>query len=809
MPHTGANTVDLTVINAISQYRTLQNQTAPLPYILIKEFLPDAVNGHLLQVNDIITGINGISFYSPEFQQSGVGGDFFNRVVSQLRDAKRPMVVNFHRVVYSSTTTTVSDGQVENTTASIPIVNTAIPANYRKLSEKDLTFPAEPAEDLPQGWVLRRIPRVNTDQKTCDVYYYSPNESYIFRSRPEVSRFLYYLQQASGNEDVAIGLFHDQAGLPSSNMNNVPMDELHQKRKRSYESDAESSVEEVCEDAVDWYDAKILSYTNGEFVVLYLGDDPGVTYTMPLNPEVVRPSVRVWAKRTRALINCTLDLSKDDNYESWEQSFRSSLPPTIESPWDQDISAKSCSQVAAEASGDSIISVGRKKIGEYKRLIALQLHLAKHISPANDEMEEEEEEDATSEPGPFITAFQVKALCRYLTETLEACEWLLSEDTGWTLLKCLSTGHTVGSADQTKFSKETLLSFLHRTLRILHRLLRADPALAKNTGGRKRQCFGLTERVTVDASFDSLLQSALVSDVSMDAVMANVTNQYMGRRQNKCVDATIQNLMNQTYNIYQPAAKWIKISNDIVGEQSQHTYSIDTIERHTSEAEALRFVDVSIFVVKLEAKLSRLQFFEMETWSAIKACIQLNVSRDTITSTDSINVGGSNDTCLCALQRLKQEALVHPLKNVHPLGKPIINADGVHVPSLLTRAVIDDAITIRLWVLDLTQAKLLRERSSFIEVRTTTYFIMSMSKRGSSHFRVLHSYLLPPFHLLKGVIRRFSALPKLPPPPFSIGGFDGNEAQPSAILAENTKDSITILSANCYSYNHIIGYAPP
>lgn len=53
------------------------------------------------------------------------------------------------------------------------------------------------------------------------------------------------------------------------------------------------------------------------------------------------------------------------------------------------------------------------------------------------------------------------------------------------------------------------------------------------------------------------------------------------------------------------------------------------------------------------------------------------------------------------------------------------------------------------------------------------------------------------------MIRRFSALPKLPAPPF--GGFDGAEVQPSVLLTENTKDSITILSANCYSYNHIIG----
>ena len=57
--------------------------------------------------------------------------------------------------------------------------------------------------------------------------------------------------------------------------------------------------------------------------------------------------------------------------------------------------------------------------------------------------------------------------------------------------------------------------------------------------------------------------------------------------------------------------------------------------------------------------------------------------------------------------------------------------------------------------------------------------------------------------LSQDVIRRFSALPKLPSPPF--GDFDGAGDQPSALLAENTRDSITILSANCYSYNHIIG----
>jgi hypothetical protein len=191
----------------------------------------------------------------------------------------------------------------------------------------------------------------------------------------------------------------------------------------------------------------------------------------------------------------------------------------------------------------------------------------------------------------------------------------------------------------------------------------------------------------------------------------------------KCIDSAIRNLIDQSYSVlWKPIADWVRIADDIVGEKTQNRYSIGTIERHTSEAdtvEALRFVDVSSWTVKLEAKLSRLQFFEMETWSAIKACTQLNVSRDAITSTDSVIVGAANDACYAALQRLRQESSVHPIKNVNPLGKTVVNSDGIHAPSPLTRTVIDYAITIRLWVIDLMQAKLLRERSSFIEVSVT------------------------------------------------------------------------------------------
>ena len=706
--------VESDILNVICQYRTMRNQTQPLSYIAIKSILPDAVNGNLLQVNDIITGINGNSFYSPQFQ-SAEGGDFFNKAVCQLRDAKRPMIVNFERVVNQVEIATDTEAQNASSTN-----NNIVPSNYRKPSDRDLSYPAEPVEDL-HGWKLRRIPRISS-QKTSDTFYYSPQQNYKFRSKPEVSRFLDCLQQANGNEEVAIGMFRDQSSLKGLNEgDNIALDMLQQNQKRPCESETD---EEECEDAIDWYDAKILSYNEGEFTVYFLGDEDEVTYTMLLSPEIVRPSVRQWATRTRALVDFSLNLSsKNDDCDTWTESFKSSLPSSTELPGDMDAFSDYYSRGSEDykTSFDSTLAkYGCQKIQEYKQMIAIQLHLVKYISPTNEETcEEEEEEEETNEPGPFANAFQVQALCSYLTEAQEACEWLLSDVLGWTLLKLLSEPNESGVKDLVKLSMEAVRSFLVNGARVLHRLMRADPASQKPPG-RKKQRLGNQNSTTLESSFDEMLRSALMSDASMKEVMVDVTRQYLDREKNKCIDSAVWSLIDQTFNkIWKPVSDWISTAKDIIDGQSERRYSIGTIEKHTSEAEtveALRYVDISPWTIELQAKLSRLQFFEMETWSAMKACIQLNVSRDAITSTESVNIGSENDACFAALQRLKRESLVLPIRNVNPLGKSIVNAEGIHVPSPLTRTVIDDAITIRLWVLDLTQAKLLRERSSFIEV---------------------------------------------------------------------------------------------
>ena len=84
-----------------------------------------------------------------------------------------------------------------------------------------------------------------------------------------------------------------------------------------------------------------------------------------------------------------------------------------------------------------------------------------------------------------------------------------------------------------------------------------------------------------------------------------------------------------------------------------------------------------------------------------------------------VGSGSDEDDCSLALNRLKKEATPgapscmpsgedQHMRNLNPLGRHSVDSTGLTMPSSLTRAVIDDAIAVRQWVLDLNQAKAVR-----------------------------------------------------------------------------------------------------
>jgi hypothetical protein len=76
------------------------------------------------------------------------------------------------------------------------------------LSEKDSHLPTEPADDFPDGWEVRRIPRLNPTDKRTDRNWYSPKLGLKFRSKADALRFVGLVEAANGDEAAAIMEFH-------------------------------------------------------------------------------------------------------------------------------------------------------------------------------------------------------------------------------------------------------------------------------------------------------------------------------------------------------------------------------------------------------------------------------------------------------------------------------------------------------------------------------------------------------------------------------------------------------------------------
>jgi hypothetical protein len=80
------------------------------------------------------------------------------------------------------------------------IFRQGVPVNHELLAQHS----PEPAEGLPEGWIVIQKKRKIGVSKAVDKFWYSPNSRYMFRSRPEVHRFLEALKESDGDESKAI-----------------------------------------------------------------------------------------------------------------------------------------------------------------------------------------------------------------------------------------------------------------------------------------------------------------------------------------------------------------------------------------------------------------------------------------------------------------------------------------------------------------------------------------------------------------------------------------------------------------------------
>lgn len=152
--------------------------------------------------------------------ENGVGGkDTEDEVPSEVPTYSSDSLKNekyqventatFEKLEHSSDTKIEKDSEADDSfKSSYAIDETVNTTGHPTLSEKDSQLPTEPAEDFPNGWVVRRIPRLNPTDKRTDKNWYSPKLALRFRAKSDALRFVGLVEAANGDEVAAIVEFH-------------------------------------------------------------------------------------------------------------------------------------------------------------------------------------------------------------------------------------------------------------------------------------------------------------------------------------------------------------------------------------------------------------------------------------------------------------------------------------------------------------------------------------------------------------------------------------------------------------------------
>lgn len=78
--------------------------------------------------------------------------------------------------------------------------------DHATTTDRDKTFPAEPAEGFPKNWTIRRISRLSHDKKR-DLAWFTPKLGLRFKSRRDALAYVDVLKRCRGDEAKAIEKF--------------------------------------------------------------------------------------------------------------------------------------------------------------------------------------------------------------------------------------------------------------------------------------------------------------------------------------------------------------------------------------------------------------------------------------------------------------------------------------------------------------------------------------------------------------------------------------------------------------------------
>lgn len=536
----------------------------------------------------------------------------------------------------------------------------------------------------------------------------------------------------------------------------------HIVKTRTKGSNSKKEIEEGGDDDDDeetWYDATVVEVDPKEnnsgmvyFHVKFLGDEYRL-FCMPLTPDIVRPSVRAWIRRTKAILMPSSQSELDNNIYKWERSLphdtsistsdavaMKEIDDAIEStyPVTQSVTYHQNQEEGANQLFQQLREEHAAIINPLLKLIRHQTYLRKKLSPidvdsSGDEnashaasMSDENDDDDDS----ALSEEYVDYLETALNNLEKACVWHYK---CWTVMKRLFAVHHEYCKSPTKLiSKDYLVHDLFRKgcdhlIQLSHQsngILTQTGLVAKSNLDRKRAYVSdldggkdakrsrIYEQHGAGTLHDFVEYDCRLIDLSYINSMLEHVNVLDKRWYTECfrfmiyrvVDMILKPFLTWEKNARKFLCEEVQVSDRCLPSDESNIYcrdiryeDIESSIENANHDRLLKCFDFAEYVNRLCTKLVEIDKFEIKALNLIANVIK---EPDTHIAKD--------DPTLQGLVELKNEAMRKgsAVEGVNPIG---------HVTSRLTLQAIEKAIESRTWLLNIKRAESIRERDTFVK----------------------------------------------------------------------------------------------
>jgi hypothetical protein len=554
------------------------------------------------------------------------------------------------------------------------------------------------------------------------------------------------------------------------------------------------------EEPSDWYDGRIVSAKkcyDGRFLffVTFVGDEQ--IYDMVLGRALVRPSARAWLRRTIALL---LPKGGFDLFQSTLPADTMTLDDVpellrLKESLDMDSALSYTETNGHLKDNESIPRPSRYDLKKIKFLlfqIRAQVYLRQKLALITDHGDRGDDDPTEAYVRHLVACLeQLGQMCTWYEECFLIHQQVFgSGDTSAAMINVETIRQTCVEHGREQLIHLVAMDVTHGGAKAEKRKpLSSPPGIRKTKRRRTQKDPGYMPSAGATAHNESndgeLFSLVNEGEFISDKYIQNFTKTVV-RDDSRWFQLLFAGMLCSTsLYIQQPILKWTRQAEAVLGdrklvadelnetepgiemgssndendsvsavsedEEHETFYSFDDIQDcHLTflNHQLLRQFDLSSLVARLEEKLKAIERFESQSWKLISCLVQ------------EPEVGSlkANDEILIGLKELKDAAQNSDryLLNVDPLGSSS--------SCKINREVLNDAIALREWVVDLRHSENFRERVSFVQ----------------------------------DVVSRAPSLPHVPSPPNSSDGEDSVPTRLSKVMADVQK-----VSSNLYAHLHV------